>query len=405
VLLIADPTESLPQAAAEVEQLCALLEDLPGVEVTLVGGKNVRKLSLLAAVQEHAVVHFAGHSVYDPKSPGESGWRLHEGLLTARELGKLTQPPQLIFSNSCQAGATAGWESSPQEEDQGFGLGSAFLLAGVPNYIGPCWVVQDGESVEFAMAFYRQAAAGQSLGAALLHARQAGMAKREPEHLTWASYVFYGDPTFTLLSTTHARSLPGGAAAAPSQPVGVLQRKLAAILSADVQGYSRLMGEDEVATIRTLTAYREAMTALIHQHHGRVVDAPGDNLLAEFASAVDAVQGAVEIQKTLKTKNAELPPNRQMAFRIGINVGDVLVEAERLYGDGVNIAARLEALAEGGGICIAGTVYDQVKNKLVLGYEDLGEQVVKNIAEPVRVYRVAVPSPLVGRASALSEPG
>ena len=167
-----------------------------------------------------------------------------------------------------------------------------------------------------------------------------------------------------------------------------MERKLAAIFSADVKGYSRLMGEDEEATIRTLTTYREVMTTLITQHRGRVVDSPGDNLLAEFASAVDAVRGAVEIQREFKVKNAELPPERRMEFRIGINVGDVVVEGERLYGDGVNIAARLEALAEGGGICIAGTVYDQVENKLSLGYEYVGEQMVKNIAKPVRVYRV-----------------
>src|SRR5262245_39874844 len=127
-----------------------------------------------------------------------------------------------------------------------------------------------------------------------------------------------------------------------------MARKLAAILSADVKGYSRLMGEDEEATIRTLTAYREVMTTLIQAHQGRVVDSPGDNLLAEFASVVDAVRCAVEIQQGLKTKNAELPVNRQMAFRIGINLGDVIVEEGRLYGDGVNIAARIEALAEAG---------------------------------------------------------
>src|SRR5215510_12222819 len=167
-----------------------------------------------------------------------------------------------------------------------------------------------------------------------------------------------------------------------------MARKLAAILSADVKGYSRLMGEDEEATIRTLTAYREVMTTLIQAYQGRVVDSPGDNLLAEFASVVDAVQCAVDIQQELKTKNAELPTNRQMEFRIGINLGDVIVEDERLYGDGVNIAARLESLAEGGGICVSGTVYDQVKNKLMLSYEDLGEQAVKNIAKPVRVWRV-----------------
>ena len=167
-----------------------------------------------------------------------------------------------------------------------------------------------------------------------------------------------------------------------------MERKLTAILSADVKGYSRLMGEDEEATIRTLTAYREVMTTLIGRHHGRVVDSPGDNLLAEFASVVNAVQGAVEIQQELKLRNADLPHDRRMEFRIGINLGDVIVEGERIYGEGVNIAARLEGLAEPSGICISGTVYDHVESKLGLQYEYLGAQVVKNIAKPVRVYRV-----------------
>ncbi|HEV8717488.1 MAG TPA: tetratricopeptide repeat protein [Candidatus Binatia bacterium] len=172
-----------------------------------------------------------------------------------------------------------------------------------------------------------------------------------------------------------------------------VQRKLAAILSADVKGYSRLMGEDEVATIRTLTAYREVMATLIRQHRGRVVDSPGDNLLAEFASIVDAVQCAVEIQQELRKRNADLPAARRMEFRIGINLGDVVVEGEKIYGDGVNIAARLEGLADGGGICLSGVVYDQVENKLNslnLGYEYLGEQTVKNLARPVPVYRVQI---------------
>jgi adenylate cyclase len=167
-----------------------------------------------------------------------------------------------------------------------------------------------------------------------------------------------------------------------------MERRLAAIFSTDVQGYSRLMGDDEAATVRTITAYRELMTSLIQQHRGRVVDSPGDNLLAEFPSVVEAVQCAVAIQRELKTRNAELPLQRRMEFRIGINLGDVIVEGERIYGDGVNIAARLEGLAEAGGLCISGTVYDQVKTKLSLDYEELGTQAVKNIAEPVRVYRV-----------------
>jgi adenylate cyclase len=171
-----------------------------------------------------------------------------------------------------------------------------------------------------------------------------------------------------------------------------IERKLAAILHADVKDYSRLMGADEVGTLRRLTASREVTDALIHQHRGRIVGTAGDSILAEFASAVDAVQCAVDIQQALKIKNAELPPEKRMEFRIGINVGDVIVEGPQIYGDGVNIAARLEALAEGGGICLSGTVYDQVENKLALGYEYLGEQSVKNIAKPVRVYRAIEPA-------------
>src|SRR5258705_5608414 len=169
-----------------------------------------------------------------------------------------------------------------------------------------------------------------------------------------------------------------------------MERKLAAIFSTDVAGYSRLMGDDEEATIRTLTTYRTLISSLIQQYRGRVVDSPGDNLLAEFASVVDAVRCAVEIQHELKTKNVELPEQRRMQFRIGINLGDVIVEGERLYGDGVNIAARLESLATPGGICISGTVYDQIENKLALTYDYQGEQTVKNIAKPVRAYRVGM---------------
>jgi class 3 adenylate cyclase len=144
------------------------------------------------------------------------------------------------------------------------------------------------------------------------------------------------------------------------------KRKLTAILSADAEGYSRLMAEDEEATVRTITAYREVVATVVEKHRGRVVDSPGDNILAEFASAVDAVRGAVEIQEELKSRNSELPQNRRMAFRIGVNLGDVIHEDERIYGDGVNIAARVEGLADGGGICISGTVFEHIKNKLAL---------------------------------------
>jgi len=175
------------------------------------------------------------------------------------------------------------------------------------------------------------------------------------------------------------------------------KRKLTTILSADVVGYSRLMEDNEEATIQTLNTYRNSMSTLIEQHSGRVVDMTGDNLMAEFSSVVDAVKCAVEAQKEIGERNADLPENRRMLFRIGVNLGDIVEEDNRIYGDGVNIAARLEGMAEGGGICISGTAYDQLKNKLELGYEYLGEHSVKNIAAPVRVYKVLMEPEAVGK--------
>jgi len=170
-------------------------------------------------------------------------------------------------------------------------------------------------------------------------------------------------------------------------PEGIT-RHLIAILSADVKDYTRLMSQDDVGTIRTLTAYKEAMETLIRRYRGQVVDAIGDSLLARFDSVLDAVNCAAEMQRDLAERNADLPYHRKMEFRMGVSLGDVVEEEGRIYGDGVNIAARLQALAEGGGICISSMVHDSVKGKIGFEYEDLGEQTLKNIAEPVRVYRV-----------------
>lgn len=166
------------------------------------------------------------------------------------------------------------------------------------------------------------------------------------------------------------------------------RRKLAAILSADVKGYSRLMSDNEEQTITTLTAYREVMANLINKYQGRVIDSVGDNLLAEFNSVLDAVKCSVAIQKDHQVKNEVLPENRRMQYRIGVNLGDVVAEGERIYGDGVNIAARIQGLARGGGICISDTVHDQIGNKLGLSYNFLGEKSVKNIPKSVRVYQI-----------------
>src|SRR5260370_18794409 len=173
-----------------------------------------------------------------------------------------------------------------------------------------------------------------------------------------------------------------------------VERKLTAMLWADVHGYSRLMGGDEEATLVTLTAHRKIIDSLIEQHHGRFVNSAGDSVLAEFASVVEAVNCAVDIQTALKAENAKQPPERRMEFRIGVNLGDVMVEGEQIYGDGINVAARLESLADPRGVCISGTVHEHVRSKVALGYEDRSEQTVKNIARPVRVWR----DPLAGSA-------
>jgi len=174
-----------------------------------------------------------------------------------------------------------------------------------------------------------------------------------------------------------------------------VKRRLSAILNADVAGYAKLMEEDEATTVRTMESYRKTVCSLIEQHNGTVIDSPGDNLLSEFGSLVDAVQCAVEIQHVIKAKNAVVPEGRRMQFRIGVSLEDIIDEEGRIYGDGVNIASRVEKLADAGGICISGRAYDHIANKLALGYEDIGEHPVKNISVPIQVYRIPIDSAAV----------
>ncbi len=179
-----------------------------------------------------------------------------------------------------------------------------------------------------------------------------------------------------------------------------VKRKLTVILAADVEGYSRLMGVDEEATHKTLRAYRDIIDGLIARHDGRIFGSAGDSVVAEFASPVETVRSAISIQEELRVRNTELPEDRQMRFRIGINLGDVIVDGDDIYGDGVNVAARLEGVAEPGGICISGDVYNQVKSNLSVGFEDIGPQEVKNIAEPVPAFRITAAPVSVAEAEA-----
>ena len=185
-----------------------------------------------------------------------------------------------------------------------------------------------------------------------------------------------------------------------------MQRRLTAILAADVVGYSRLMGEDEVGTLERLqTCRRELVDPAIEEFHGRIVKLMGDGALVEFASIVDAVQSAVAIQRRMAGHDSDVPEARRIRFRIGVNLGDVIVDGDDIYGDGVNVAARLEAMAEPGGICISGTAFDHVLHKADVGFASLGEQRLKNIADPVRVYRVLARSRQIGKNSRASHFG
>jgi len=167
-------------------------------------------------------------------------------------------------------------------------------------------------------------------------------------------------------------------------------RKLSAILSADVAGYVRLMGEDAVAAVRTIESHRKTVASLVKSHDGRVVGSSGDNFLCEFASVVDAVQCAVGIQQEIGAKNADLPDNRRMDFRVGINLDDVIVVGDRIYGVGINIAVLIKALAGPGEICISEGAYSQMDNQVAPGYQDLGNHTLRNISRPVRVYRIVM---------------
>ena len=181
-------------------------------------------------------------------------------------------------------------------------------------------------------------------------------------------------------------------------------RKMSAILSADVKGYSRMMSVDEEGTVKALNDCREIIARCVQDHKGRIVDSPGDNVLAEFISTVEAVKCAVKIQEDVKVRNADLPEDRRMEFRIGVNLGDVIEEEGRIYGDGVNIAARLEGLSDAGGICISGTAFDQVKGKLSLGYKFIGKQTVKNITDPIRAYKVLMAPEYAGKVIGEEKP-
>jgi hypothetical protein len=209
MLIIVDPTESLAAAAQEVDQLCELLDACAQLDVSVIGGKHLRKLDLLRALHEHDLVHYAGHAYFDTAHPTRSGWVLNNGVVTALELSRVAHPPLLVFANACQAGATAPWQAEATYEGQAFGIGSAFLLAGAHNYIGTFCVIHDTHSAAFAADFYRHLIQGVPVGEALSAARLMARQETRARGLLWASYMHYGNPTFQLpLGATEERRAP-----------------------------------------------------------------------------------------------------------------------------------------------------------------------------------------------------
>ena len=210
------------------------------------------------------------------------------------------------------------------------------------------------------------------------HNRNYGQQAAMAEHISWA----------LKLPGWRSGAISGFAKECSKSNQLVVGRRLAAIVAADVAGYSRLMGLDEVGTARTLREHRAVTDALVAKHGGRLVKSTGDGVLLEFPSVVDAVECAVAVQAVMAQRNEGVPVDRRMLFRIGINLGDILIEGDDILGDGVNIAARLEGIAEPGGICISSSAYDQVRGKVAVEFADLGEQALKNIARPIRAYAV-----------------
>jgi len=200
LLIIIDPTESLKHAQDEAESLCSILEDKPNIEIELIGGRQANKLSLVSEMRDKDIIHFIGHAFFDEKSPERSGWILKEGILTTQELGRMETSPILVFSNACQSGATANWDTGYLFEEKVFGIGNGFLIAGVQNFIGPFWVVHDEGSVRFASNFYRGLISGESIGTSLQIAKHKALKKSELGDILWASYIHYGDPAAKIVS-------------------------------------------------------------------------------------------------------------------------------------------------------------------------------------------------------------
>jgi hypothetical protein len=209
MLIVLDPTESLPAATEEAERLCDLLDACSNLEVSILGGKRLRKIDLLQALNECDVLHYAGHAFFDAAQPGRSGWVLHDAVLTASEISRVAHPPLLVFANACQAGATTRWQSETVYEGQAFGIGSAFLLAGTQNYIGTFCVIHDAHSAAFAADFYRHLLQGEALGTALAAARHRALQEADRSGMLWASYMHYGNPTLRLsLTPAHGAIVP-----------------------------------------------------------------------------------------------------------------------------------------------------------------------------------------------------
>lgn len=418
MLIIADPTDQLPMAQEEAEHLRELLAPCTNLDVSLMRGSQLWKTDLLHLLPEYDLVHYAGHARFDTMMPSRSGWMLPDGVLTTAELSRINALPLLVFSNVSPTGLSAPQQNSTAYNGQAFGTGHAFLLAGLPNYLGTFCAVHDASSTAFATDFYHHFLQGESIGSALALARQRSRQQTEQHGLSWASYLHYGNPTFRILSQPghdtprpahdipqHVHDTPQQINDSPKSEAGpviedilreineleeLLQKNFArevTIFFTDIKGSTNYYEQyGDVSGRLMVQRHNDLLFPVISAHQGTLLRTIGDAILAIFYEPVHAVEAAIDMQRVLRDANQGQDVAKQIRIRIGINSGQALLENRDVYGDAVNVAARIESHALPEQILISEATYQQLPDTIPCRF--LGPVPFKGKALPAELYEV-----------------
>ncbi|WP_179137023.1 CHAT domain-containing protein [Candidatus Entotheonella palauensis] len=397
MLIIADPTDQLPSAREEAEHLSDLLAPCTNLDVSLVKGQQLRKPDLLQVLPEYDLVHYAGQARFDAVMPSRSGWMFQDDVLTTAEFSRMNALPCLVFSNVCQSGRSAPRQKSMAYNGQAFGMGHAFLLAGLQNYLGTFCATHDTSSAEFAAEFYHHFLQGESIGSALAFARQRSRQQAEQHGLRWASYLHYGNPSFRIVSQPDP-----GVPTRASEPViedllreinereELLQRNFArevTIFFTDIKGSTNYYEQyGDVSGRLMVQRHNDLLFPLITAHQGTLLRTIGDAILAIFDEPVHAVEAAIDMQRVLRDANQGQEEIKQIRIRIGINSGQALIESHDVYGDAVNVAARVEGHALPEQILISESTYQRLPDTIPC--RSLGTVPFKGKALPAELYEV-----------------